>query len=707
MTGPTRGAGLRSTHCPYCALNCGMQLETSEGRISRMVRWKDSPLTKGALCSKGSTAHLQVDHQDRLTTPLIRRDGALTPVGWDEAIEAAAAGFRRIKDSCGPDANAVLSGGSLTNEKVYLVGKLARLALRTPHVDYNGRFCMVSAGKANMMAFGRDRATTPLSELADAEVIIVVGANLSDAYPVVIPQAIDRARRKGATVVVIDPRMGRWVKSADMQIRLRPGTDGALFQGLLRQLVKGDLVNKDFVARRTTGFDVAVASAERWTPDEVEAATDVASQTVVDLAELIGSTSRCMLIHARGAEQQLDGTNNVLAMINVMLACGHIGRPASGINMLTGQRNGQGGREWGQRCDQLPAGRSIANPEHRNSVAEHWGIEPDRLPGVGKTYVEILQAVETGAVQGLLSLSNNMLVSAPNLSRVRSQLSGLQHLVVIDPFPSEVLDYAHVVLPGTTFAEEEGTVTTIEGRVVRCEQITEPVSGPNEIEVLCRLGASLGANESFPFDRGRQVWEEMRLLSAGGPNDYSGITWDRTADGLAWPCPSPDHPGTPRLYEQRFAHDDGLARFHPIQPPIDRQICDEFPLAMTNGRHLAHYLSRNQTKRIAAQDSKAPEPYVEIHPETAEKLGIGQGQAVSITSATGRSTVNWRANDRLRPDTVFMLYHWPECNELVADDLDPVSKMPGFKHTPVRLGPVLDLISSGQMAEQSKEKAPL
>lgn len=686
----TGSEGPTLTHCPYCALNCGIGLETtSAGELTGQVRWKGSPLTGGAVCSKGSTAWEQVQHAERLRMPLVRHNGELVEAPWDEALDRAAEGFLRLRDRFGPDTIAVLSGGSLTNEKAYLVGKFARLALGTRHVDYNGRFCMVSAGAANMKAFGRDRAMTPLSEIEHADVIVVVGANLSDAYPVMLPAAIQRARKRGARVVAIDPRFGRWVQPDDLQVAIRPGTDGALFSGLLAEIERQGLLDIDYIKTRTVGFDDAVKAARAWSLSAVRSVTDVPSETVRELARLIASAKRCLILHARGPEQQTMGTANVSAMINVALACGLPGRPGSGINMLTGQRNGQGGREWGQRCNQLPAGRSITDPEHRAIVAGHWGVDPESLPGVGATYVEILQMAERGEVRGLLSISNNMSVSAPNLSRVERQMARFDHVVMIDPFLSESAKHATVVLPGSTFAEEEGTVTTIEGRVVRCDQAVPPVPNRADIDVLRNLARRLGAADHFAFFRGREVYEEMRRVSAGGPNDYAGISWERARAGVFWPCPDERHPGTPQLYTERFAHPDGLARFVPVDFELPAHTVDEtYPLVLTTGRHLAHYLSGNQTMRIPAQQALAPSPYIEVHPDTALALGLVADRPVAVTSRQGRSELAWRTNDRLRLDTVFMPYHWRECNVLVADDLDPVSKIPGFKYTPVSLAPV-------------------
>ncbi len=686
-----------TTHCPYCALNCGLQLDSVDGVITERVRWKGSPLTGGALCSKGTTAHLQVHHPDRLTLPLVRRGNDFEETTWEDALDRAADGFLRIADTHGPAANAVLSGGSLTNEKVYLVGKLARLALRTPHVDYNGRFCMTSAGAANTMAFGADRMMTPLAELENAEVVVVVGANLSAAFPVVIPKLIDGVRKRGGRVIVIDPRSSRFVKADDVHLALRPGSDAALFSGLLRSVVDQGLVDGDFVKQRTNGLRELLPELRRFTPEMVAERADIAPEQIDEVARLIGSTKQCIYLHGRGPEQQVGGVDNVLALINLGLACGHVGGPGRGINMLTGQRNGQGGREWGQRCNQLPAGRNINDESHRAVIADRWGVDVDDLPWQGKTYVEILQMAGRKEIRGLLSICTNMSVSSPDLTATNAQMASLDHSVVIDPFFSASARHADVVLPGTTFAEEEGTITTIEGRVVRIDQAVPPAAKRADIDIIRNLARRLGAAEHFQFFTGREVFEEMRAVSAGGPVDYSGMSYERlrAENGVFWPCPSNDegkkHPGTPQLYTERFHHPDGRARFHSIKaagPPVATDA--EYPLVLTTGRVLAQFLSGNQTMRIPEQNAKAAGPVLEVHPATAERQGLIDGRDAQLTSRQGASHMPWIANDDLREDTLFLPYHWVECNVLVAADLDPISKIPGFKYTPVALAPVTE-----------------
>jgi len=700
-----------TTHCPYCALNCGMLLNTDGSVVDGRARWKGSPLTKGALCSKGATAYQQVNHAERLKMPLLRKGGDFVETGWEEALDRAADGFSRIREQHGVNANAVLSGGSLTNEKVYLIGKLARLALRTPHIDYNGRLCMAAAGAANNKAFGADRMMTPLAELDRAQVVVVVGSDISTAFPVVIPQALDRLRKRGGRVIVIDPRASRFVKPGDLHLAPEPGTDGIVFNGLLRQIDELGLIDHKFIRSRTTGFDSALAAARQWNPDAVQEFADVPVESLLEAAKLIGNADRCMYLHGRGPEQQINGTDNVLSIINVGLACGHVGRPGCGINMLTGQRNGQGGREWGQRCDQLPAGRDLANPEHRAVVAERWGVDSSVLPDVGKTYVEILQMAGRGEVKGLLSIGTNMNVSAPDLRRVDEQMAALEHVVMIDPFFSRSARHADIVLPGSTFAEEEGTVTTIEGRIIRVDQAVSPVAKRADIDLIRNLARRLGAARHFNFFTGAEVFEEMRVVSAGGPNDYAGITWDRIRDegGVFWPCPDEKHPGTPQLYTERFHHPDGLARFHAVVPrPPGPSVNSAYPLVLTTGRVPAQFLSGNQTMRIAGQNRVAPGAFVEIHPDTARAYGLSVGDAVEVSSRQGTVEVPWVGNDRLRNDTIFMPYHWVECNTLVAPELDPLSKIPGFKYTPVMVQAVIGaLTGESDSAGQAVAVGPL
>ena len=678
------------SHCPYCSLNCGMNLDVRGDQVVGVKEWKAAPLTGGSLCGKGTTAFEQVNHPDRLTEPLVRVGSAFHAASWDEALDAAAEGFLKIRDAHGPDANAVLSGGSLTNEKLYLLGKFARLALKTRNVDGNGRFGMAAASLANSMAFGADRMMTPLDELRNAEVVVVIGAHISAAFPVVVPTLLSHVRRRGGKVIVVDPRAGSFVKKEDLHVALEPGTDAVFFNGLLRESVRQALVDREFVEQRTVGFADAVSAVMDHDAEFVERVADVPKHLLEAVAKLIGTTDRCMFLHGRGAEQHPDSTQNVLSIINVGLACGHVGRPGSGINLLTGHRNGQGAREWGQLSDQLPAGRSMNNDDHRNTVAERWGVDEAELPTSGSTYVDILNGVEEGATRGLLTIATNMAISAPDGRAVRRQLEALEHHVIIDPFFSASAAYANVVLPGSTFAEETGTVTTLEGRVIVTDKAVAPLTGWSDLDILAGLAERLESEVSFRYPAQEAIFDEMRTMSEGAPVDISGMTYERLREsgGIFWPCPTADHPGTPQLYQDRFSHADGKARFHAVAPrPIRSESSKEFPLLLMTGRLLAHFLTANQTGRIQRQQERSPGPYIELHPTTAAAYGIDTEDLVEVTSQQGTVRLPWRANRGMRYDTLFMPYHWAECNVLVSRELDPASAIPSFKYTPIRIEP--------------------
>jgi assimilatory nitrate reductase catalytic subunit len=521
---------------------------------------------------------------------------------------------------------------------------------------------------------------------------VVVGANISATYPVVIPSSIAKLRRRGGRVVVVDPRAGRFVTDEDCWLALRPGTDAVVANGLLREVARRGAIDEAFCAARTVGLGEALAGAQPWTPDAVAAVADVPAHRLREAAAVIADADRVVYLHARGAEQQVGGVANVRAWLNLALARGHVGRPGCGIDMLTGQRNGQGGREHGQRCDQLPSGRTIDSPADRRIVAQRWGVDPASLPGRGRTYVELIADARAGAVAGMLLLSTNPMVSAPDLAHTATALDRLEHLVVIDPFLSETAARATVVLPGTAFGEVEGTITSLEGRVLRCDQALEPPGRRSEIDVLRNLANRLGAGRHFRPARGREVFDELRRVSAGGPVDYAGITWDRlrAEGGIFWPCPREDHPGTPMLHTERFGHPDGRARFARIDPqPPPEPTSPARPLVLTTGRVLHHYLSGAQTRRIDAHNAVSPEPVAELHPATAEACGLAGGAPARLTTAHGQVDVAWTVNPRLRRDTVFLPYHWPVANRLTAaDQLDPTARIPNLKVTPVHVGPV-------------------
>ena len=684
-----------ATHCPYCALQCGMNLVPDAQGLLQVQPRPDFPTNKGGLCQKGWTAADLLGHPDRLRTPLVRavKGGPQRPATWDEALDRVAVGIQAAQAVYGRDSVGVFGGGGLTNEKAYWLGKFARVALRTPHIDYNGRFCMASEAAAGIKAFGIDRGLPfPLEDIPGAEAILLIGGNPAETMPPIM-QYFERQRENGGALIVADPRRTATAELATLHLQLTPGTDTALANGLLHVAAADGLLDHEFISSRTTGWESVRRIIASFWPDRVERITGVPTAQIVKAAHLLGEAATGMVLTARGAGQQSKGVDNTLAFINLALALGKAGRPHCGYGCITGQGNGQGGREHGQKADQLPGYRKIDNPEHRAHVANVWGVDPDTLPGVGRSAYEMIDGLgQDGGVRALLVMASNLVVSAPHALHVEQRLGALDFLCVSDIFVSETAQLADVVLPIAQWAEEGGTMTNLEGRVIHRKQATARPEGVwTDAQIVTALAARLGAGRYFTTDDQAEIFEELRRASAGGIADYSGISYARidAEDGVFWPCPSEDHPGTVRMFQESFAHPDGRARFHPVHHRgAAEEPDDEYPLYLTTGRVMAQYQSGTQTRRVEALGRTSPEAFVEIHPALARRFGIGDGDRVALTTRRGSIHVSARLTPHIRQDTLFVPFHWggDACaNRLTNPALDPVSKMPEFKVCAVRV----------------------
>jgi assimilatory nitrate reductase catalytic subunit len=681
-----------ATHCPYCALQCGMHLAPCAGGVKILGNPK-FPVNEGGLCVKGWSAAATLDHPARLRTPLIRDGtGHLVPATWDEALARIASQLTNVQQRYGRDAVGVFGGGSLTNEKAYLLGKFARVALRTSNIDYNGRFCMSAAAAAACKAFGLDRGLPfPLSDISGASAILLVGSNVAETMPPIM-RYFESQQSNGGKLFVVDPRRTPTAQWATGHLQLRPGTDAALANGLLHVLVREHLIDEAYISRRTEKFDDALRVSAAYWPERVERITGVPEAVFTEAARAVGAADRPMILTSRGPEQQAQGVNNTLAYINLALALGSVGQPFSGYGTLTGQGNGQGGREHGQKADQLPGYRRIDDPIARDRVAAIWRVPSSTIPGPGRAAVALIDSIGAdGGVRALLVVGSNILVSAPNAAQVERRLRSLDLLVVADFFLSETAKLADVVLPSAQWAEEEGTMTNLEGRVVLRRRAVDPPHGVRtDIDILCALAAALGEQSHFAFDGARDVFDELRQATAGAPADYAGITYERIEleDGVFWPCPSADHPGTPRLFTDGFPTPSGRARFHgvPHQSPADDPDA-EFPLHLTTGRVLAHYQSGTQTRHVDELRTAAPEPLAEMHPATAKQYQLSNGASVTLTTRRANATFTLKVTPMIREDTVFVPFHWGDAqsiNRLTNAAVDPTSGMPELKVCAVR-----------------------
>ncbi|TFD90455.1 molybdopterin oxidoreductase family protein [Cryobacterium serini] len=705
-----------ATHCPYCALQCAMDLSPVETTsfeadaaasaspaASLTVAGRAFPTNRGGLCKKGWTSAELLVSPDRILKPLLRQaDGTFEPVSWSDALDLVAAKLRETRAEHGADAVGVFGGGGLTNEKAYQLGKFTRVALGSSRIDYNGRFCMSSAAAAGNRAFGLDRGLPfQVDELDAADTILILGSNVAQTMPPFISH-LEGARAAGG-LVVVDPRRTATARLTDdgagMHVQPTPGSDLVLLLGLTHIVIAEKLADLDYVANRTTGFDALRRSVSQWWPTRVQEQTGVPVWQLRELARRLAAAaargaatgSGTYILTGRGVEQHADGTDTASAAINLSLVLGLVGTTHSGYGTLTGQGNGQGGREHGQKCDQLPGYRKITDPAARAHVAGVWGVDPDSLPSVGLPAVELLRALgEPGGIRCLLVHGSNVVVSAPNADRVRASLKTLDFLVVADFFFSETAVLADVVLPVTQWAEEEGTMTSLEGRVIRRRLAVEAPEGVrSELWIWQELARRLDSAGSFSAEAS-EVFDELCRASKGGLADYSGLSYALldTEEPAFWPYPI-GSTGTPRLFLDRFAHPDGLARLVVVEARrLGAPAQLGGTLTLITGRLLEHYQSGTQTRRVRELSDAQPEARLQLHPATAEQLGISDESWIEVSNYRGTVRCRAKVSTDIRLDTIFLPFHFAgdqSANLLTDDETDPVSGMPEFKKTTVRV----------------------
>jgi assimilatory nitrate reductase catalytic subunit len=582
----------------------------------------------------------------------------------------------------------------MTNEKCYLAGKFARAVVGTRHIDYNGRLCMSSAAGAYSKAFGIDRAPLPMTDFPLADAFLVVGSNVGECFPIVM-QWIWKARDRGAKLIVVDPRQTPLARTADLWLPLRPGTDVALLNAILRQVIHDGLVDEAYLAARTNGWEAVREAVEPYTPEEAERIAGVPARRIVEAARIYGEAATSLIMHARGIEHSTHGVDACLACINLALARGQVGKPGGGTTMLTGQGNGQGGREVGQKASQLPGYRHIDVPEDREYVAGVWGIPVEEMPDEGAAATEMVHLMASGEIKSTLVLCSNLMVSLPDNAVVERALDRLDPLVVIDFFMSETAERADVVLPGTVWCEDEGTTTNLEGRVIKINRAADPPGeARTDWEIFADLARRLGKGHLVPYRNAREIWDELRVASSGGVADYYGITWEKidAQQGVFWPCPAEEHPGTPRLFTERFNFPDGRARMAAVtfKPPAETPT-EDYPMRLTSGRVVYHYLSGNQTRRLGFLNSQAPEPWVEIHPDAAAKYGVRHEARVRVRTPRGSMELKALVVPTIRPDTLFIPFHYGNrqaVNQLTNPAVEPTVKIPEYKACAAAIEPL-------------------
>lgn len=670
-----------TTVCPYCGVGCNLVLKVDDGgrRVVRVngARVENTPNPAGQTCVKGRFAHEFISHPDRLTTPLIREGEGFREAGWDEALRVVARGLSNVVSSYGPDAVGGLSSARCTNEENYLMQKFMRAVIGTNNVDHCARLCHASTVAGLGAAFGSGAMTNSLDDLAEADVIFVIGSNPTENHPV-IGSMIKSAIAQKSRLIVADPRHLELSEMADVAIQQRPGTDVALINGFLHVILRDGLEDEDFIQKRTENLEAVREVVAEYTPDRVEEITGVPARDIERAARMYGSAQSASIYFAMGITQHHTGTDNVLALANLAMVTGNIGRPGTGVNPLRGQNNVQGACDMGALPNVYPGYQPVTDDRARTKFSEAWKTSLSPEPGL--TVVEMLNAAGD-EIRALYIMGENPFLSDPDQNHVIEALRSLDFLVVQDIFLTETAEFADVVLPAASFAEKDGTFTNTERRVQRVRQaLPAPGLALPDGDILIELAKRLD------HDLGSPEFEDVMREVATVTPSYSGIVPERLHLGLQWPCPDEEHPGTPILHTAEFTR--GLGHFTPTAfiPPAEEPD-EDYPFVMMTGRMLYHYHTGTMTRRSTPINEKEPDGYAEVNDEDARRLGIVEGDEVRINSRRGTIEAPARIGDTVPPGHIFVPFHYAEspANRLTGTTLDPVAKIPELKVTAVNV----------------------
>jgi formate dehydrogenase alpha subunit len=668
------------TICPYCGCGCGIVLGVRNNKVVSVSGNESNPVSKGSLCVKGRFGLDFVNAEDRLTHPLIKKDGTFVQASWDEALDLISNKIKYTKEKYGADSIAGLSSAKCTNEENYIFQKFMRAAIGTNNVDHCARLCHAStvAGLAN--AYGSGAMTNSIHELEFANCILVTGSNTTEAHPIIALRIKDAVRKNNAKLIVADPRKIDLTRFAYIHLQHRPGTDVALFNGIMNVIFAEDLLDREFVESRTENIDEARDIIEKYTPEVVEKITGVPACDIIEAARIYAKAERASIVYSMGITQHTTGTDNVLALANLAMLTGNIGRKGTGINPLRGQNNVQGACDMGALPNLLPGYQSVSNASARSNFEKSWGTALPDKPGL--TVVEIMHSIEKGTIKLLYIMGENPALSDPNINRTIKALADIDFLVVQDVFMTETAEYADVVLPGVTFAEKDGTFTNTERRV---QQIKKALKPPGRAKEDWRIITDISKRLGYEMDYAGA--DEILVEIASLTPIYGGISFSRlTCEGIQWPCPDEHHPGTVFLHEKAFNR--GKGKFHPTPFREAAELPDEeYPFLLTTGRYLHQYHTGTLSRRSPGLDIICPAGTFEINLSDAKLLGIEQDDMVEIESRRGKLLARAKISDNIKKGCIFMAFHFREAaaNLLTNDALDPIAKIPEFKVCAVRL----------------------
>jgi formate dehydrogenase major subunit len=692
--------------CPYCGVGCQLTYHVSDERIVK-VEGRQGPANQGRLCVKGRYGFDYVHHPHRLTRPLIRRadapkhkDAAIEPgnwqsvfrqASWEEALSVAAAGLLRVRDrapapGCGGGPGALAGFGSAkgSNEEAYLFQKLVRTGFGSNNVDHCTRLCHASSVAALMEGVNSGAVSNPVNDVAHADVIFVIGANPTVNHPVAATW-IKNAVRRGATLIVADPRLTELARHAKYVLQFRPDTDVALLNAMLHVIVTEHRVNEDFVRDRTSGFEALRDRVRAYSPENMAPVCGIDPQTIRTVARAYADSPASMILWGMGVSQHVHGTDNARCLIALAMVTGQIGRPGTGLHPLRGQNNVQGASDSGLIPMVFPDYQRVDNPQARARFESAWNTPLDPRPGL--TVVEIIDAARRGDIRAMYVMGENPAMSDPDTDHAREALASLEHLVVQDIFLTETAWFADVVLPASAWPEKDGTATNTDRMVQLGRKALEPPGEARaDLWIINALARQLGLD--WQYQRPRDVFNEMRTVM----DSIAGITWDRLEreSSVTYPCVSEGEPGEPVIFKDRFPTADGRAKLVPADLiPADEQPDDQYPLVLITGRQLEHWHTGAMTRRAGVLDAIEPEPTATLHPLTLDALGTREGELLTVSSRRGSISLYARADAGTPRDAVFIpfCYYEAAANRLTNPALDPFGKIPEFKYCAVRVVP--------------------
>lgn len=666
------------TICPYCGVGCGIIIKIENGAVVGTYPDREHPVSKGTLCLKGWSAHEFIHHPERLKTPLLKKGDGFQAISWNEAIALASEKLKTIAEQYGGDAIGGLCSAKCTNEENYLFQKLIRSTFKTNNVDHCARLCHAPTAAGLAQTTGSGAMTNSVSDLAEAECIIITGSNPAESHPVLsgeLYKAIDR----GAKVIVIDPRSTPVVHSAHLHLRIIPGTDIPLLCGMMKHIIDSGLHNIKFIEERTEGFAELKSFLENWHLKKVAEECGIKEEIIKEVAELYAKAKDAAIVYCMGITQHACGTANVFSISDLAILCGHIGKKYSGLYPLRGQNNVQGSCDMGGLPNLYPGYQSVADNAAREKFQKAWGRELSPKPGL--TVTEMTTSAGKN-VRGLYIMAENPAISDPDVNHVMESLDKLDFLIVQDIFLTETAKHAHLILPAACFAEKDGTYTNTERRVQLIRRaIDPPGEAKSDFEILCLMGRALGLD--YFYDHPKDVMEEISAVVPA----FGGIRYERLKpNGLQWPCPSLDHPGTRFLHEGKFTRGKGLFIIPQYTPPFEKPDKD-YPYYLNTGRMFVHYHTGSMTRRSDSLNAEQQNPYAEINPADAADLKIRNGDRIKITSRRGSIVTTARITEAVAKGCVFAPFHFSEAraNILTNPVLDPIAKIPELKVCAVRV----------------------